>query len=473
MAAAEQHGLLRSPYTIALSTRASHALRLLTPAQRAALAPRVVLLASDRVVPSNELQALLKTKGYLGLSAPYSVFVGGMEMSHAVLGAAVRQLNSFGFGVDRSRTANALATGLDSMTGDEPLPGVLFNFILFQNRVAKALQYMVARDDALDELVTIVVLLADGGAPILRSSVFNVLDTPTDEDYALLRGQTTAGDEDHSDLWWLAMIVVAVAVVVALLYWRRRHNRRAKLSRKGQLVSETTEHILSAMELHGRAPLVLPEVERSQVRLRRTMRVGNFGQIYTAAFHSGVLGDRLAKVMVVAKLWQMAGGGDDDALAEGGPRGVVLAQLLLECQVLHQFCGEPHLAEVYALIVHNERPIGVAMEYFQNGTLAELLVRETPPDETKLRMAREIADGMRAVSEAGAMHMELAASHVLLTEDKRCKLAHVGVWIWLVGQGMQMIICREKGGGGGTSFRVSRKTYIDLCNANILFVLLE
>lgn len=426
MTALAARGMLAAPYTFVFTARAARALYSLTKEQLAALAPRSVFMATDRGVPTQDLSDALTANQLLRLEAPYGIFVGVLELSHIMLGAADRQLNTFGFGFDRSRTAAALVQGFSSMTLTDPLKGLLPNVVVFNNRVAGALQYFAAVGPD-GNVATFAAVLADGNIAIFRSAVLDFVDVPEAQDYArLLKGATGSSSSNASDnsasLWWIALVLVALAACGAVCIWRLRRKRSAAL-----LKSKSPP--LIGTQLHGRPVVGLPRLDRSALHLRKTLRVGSFGQVYTASCKTPISGMPVEEdATFVIKLWQILGSDDGAGSSHDlAARENILEELELEAQILRQFHGEPHIAEVYGLVVNDSgRSIGMAMESFTLGTLAELLVRQTQLNGTKLRMAHEIAAGMRAVSAVGGLHMELAACHVLLTADKRCKLVHIG-----------------------------------------------
>ena len=243
-------------------------------------------------------------------------------------------------------------------------------------------------------------------------------------------GSQGNGDDSGAGLWWIAVLVVGLCLVLVLATWFHRHNRKGGVSLAGGRKRGADAEDLLTVQVHGRDVQELPALERSAITLHRTLRVGSFGQMCHATPVDDTLG--CAKdASLIAKLWQLPSLGDEKDQIESRRRFIV-DQLVRESRILHQFNGEPHIATVYGLLASPDSPmpVGVLMECCTKGTLADLLEKQAPPMETKLRIAYEIASGMRTISEAGAMHMELAACNVMLTgEDYQCKLMHLGRWV--------------------------------------------
>lgn len=357
------NGLVEPPYTYVLTARASRGLPLLTPAHRDALMPRALLMATDRGDPSEStLTALLHAEGFLRPDAAYTPLVAGMELSHVLLSAAERRLNTYGFGHSRTRSAAALVAGLESMHGANALQGLLPKFVVLDNRVTTALQHIAAVDPSGD-ITAFGAILTSGAFAVFSPSILNAVDLPTAADYEALReGGGSGGDSSapkssssasSAQRWWIAVVVVGgvlAALGAAWCHFRKR--RKAERDRRMQSLN-TARTLLVGMRFHGRTLVPLPELERDNVHLRHTLRIGTFGQVYTAKVDSGALSEETDGRMVVAKLWQILGTQDNDEGALG-PRSTAVDQLRLEALVLRQFTGEPHVAQARWLLLMEE-----------------------------------------------------------------------------------------------------------------------
>ena len=72
-----------------------------------------------------------------------------------------------------------------------------------------------------------------------------------------------------------------------------------------------------------------------------------------------------------------------------------------------------NVVEVTDLIADADR-LGVAMEFVEGGTLAEMVARERISATEAVRLAAEVADGLEAIHASGAVHRDLKPANVLL-----------------------------------------------------------
>jgi tetratricopeptide (TPR) repeat protein/predicted Ser/Thr protein kinase len=70
----------------------------------------------------------------------------------------------------------------------------------------------------------------------------------------------------------------------------------------------------------------------------------------------------------------------------------------------------------------------IVMEYVEGQTLEEVLEEQGPlPEELCLHIATEVARGLAAIHEAGAVHRDLKPANVILTPDHRVKVMDLGI----------------------------------------------
>lgn len=78
--------------------------------------------------------------------------------------------------------------------------------------------------------------------------------------------------------------------------------------------------------------------------------------------------------------------------------------------------------------IHYDGQIGYSMEYVSGGNLAQLIAAEGPlPEREAIQMLELISRGVEAIHRAGVIHRDLKPENVLLTDDRRPKIADFGV----------------------------------------------
>jgi serine/threonine protein kinase len=78
--------------------------------------------------------------------------------------------------------------------------------------------------------------------------------------------------------------------------------------------------------------------------------------------------------------------------------------------------------------IHYDGQIGYSMEYVGGGNLAQLILADGPLQEREaIQMLELISRGVEAIHRAGVIHRDLKPENVLLTDDRRPKIADFGV----------------------------------------------
>jgi serine/threonine-protein kinase len=78
--------------------------------------------------------------------------------------------------------------------------------------------------------------------------------------------------------------------------------------------------------------------------------------------------------------------------------------------------------------IHFEGQIGYSMEYVGGGNLAQRIASEGPLGERDaIQMLELISRGVEAIHRAGVIHRDLKPENVLLTDERRPKIADFGV----------------------------------------------
>ena len=83
----------------------------------------------------------------------------------------------------------------------------------------------------------------------------------------------------------------------------------------------------------------------------------------------------------------------------------------------------------------NEGTFGLVMEYMSRGSLYDLITRGdiyrdingTKISVTKLRIAKDVCEGMRFLHSCQVMHNDLKSTNVLIDQDGRAKITDFGI----------------------------------------------
>ena len=102
-----------------------------------------------------------------------------------------------------------------------------------------------------------------------------------------------------------------------------------------------------------------------------------------------------------------------------------LEAFLFEARTTARF-SHPHIVTVYEVGEEGGRPY-LALEYLQGQTLRQRLGRRLPPRQEALRIARDIAEGLREAHGAGVLHLDLKPSNIILASDGRLRVLDFGL----------------------------------------------
>lgn len=424
---ADQQSLLRPPYFYVLTLRAGRAVAFLSPKLQQKLRGRLVYQTASRISASDAaLQTVLESDIVQAPDFSLRTLTAFIGQAHTVLEAADRVLYTFGFGHDTARTRQAIISGLDSINAANPMAGLLQDFIYFDaQRTSNLALQLVALPltGRRREFAT----LTPTAVAIIDARALSDMAVPTPSDYTALRDEDNIeiGEDENSGgvlLWWLVLPVLGAvlmgSLIVTYLRWRQADRQRRRWLKGIAGYPEP----LYVPTLHGLRRRELREIDRCDVIMHKIVDIGTFGQVYQATLTGSAAGSHPVKIVI--KLWQTAA--NISVLGITPNREQYIGPLLREYAVLAQFAGEPRIMQVYGVVVNDNRPLGVALEYCSQGNLSCVLARRRLSLATKLRLAGEIAEGMEVVGRAGAMHLELATRHIYVTADMHCKLGQIG-----------------------------------------------
>ncbi|XP_067835508.1 ankyrin repeat and protein kinase domain-containing protein 1, partial [Heptranchias perlo] len=89
----------------------------------------------------------------------------------------------------------------------------------------------------------------------------------------------------------------------------------------------------------------------------------------------------------------------------------------------------PHVVSLIGLYRDRAEPLGIVMEFMENGSLASLLDRLSPPWALRFRLIHEVALGMNYLHglEPQLLHLDLNPRNVLLDDGFHAKIADFGL----------------------------------------------
>ncbi|XP_066267163.1 uncharacterized protein [Branchiostoma lanceolatum] len=234
----------------------------------------------------------------------------------------------------------------------------------------------------------------------------------------------------------VSLAVVTVAACVLGFLWAKKKRREALEVRRGAADGLDNHYMdlsaLPASEKFGRAPAVPVrpqfmkyELDRKDLELGAEIGRGAFGVVYLATRHKNDNGFPTEETVVVKTVHA-------HAMAEAR------VTFVREIETTLDLGKHPNLLGLVGCCTTSHPPYMVT-EYMPYGDLKEFLLKCRKTDEklkdstydledlNKYQIARQIANGMIFISQAGYVHGDLAARNVLVGEDLVVKIADFGL----------------------------------------------
>lgn len=315
-----------------------------------------------------------------------------------------------------SATRHAIIEGLKRITKTNPIQGITAASIYFDSS-----QSVFLSGDALilSNGVLTSVGVFDGTNVLLNASSLNAHKKYSETVLPPPAENSAASPSPSGETSKIIAIVISVSAVMLagllLVICFVRRNAQVELAIHSS-PHEFAEELKELSTLTVPNGLTIPvELSRKQVHLLSLCGSGAFGEVWQAELADKTFGKRI----VAAKVLKA------DALPQAE------TELFHEAAMLCQFQCEPRIVQLLGVVTAG-RPIMMLMEYCAGGSLDSFLLQKFNSDtevswESKLRMAFEIADGMAVISLAGAIHMDLAARNILVTERGSCQIGDFGM----------------------------------------------
>lgn len=408
---AAQLGLTERPYFFVLSARAGRGLYFLLPGRRDQLAGRLAYIAIDRVQPADSRFATALTDPSFSEPGFYrTAVVLFSTMAHFTLVGAERRMYTYGFGVDSAHTRLEVLRGVASISPSDSTTGLMQSVAYFDNgmtsgshRVAALLPASTAVSYQAFAILGVRVPLA-----VIDPTALSRLAAPQPNDYSSLAssGETGGSGADDSTLAFLTLLAVPLAAFVGLLLWRRRQRQQ-----EVQKEADTAIRLALPDGIEQSPPLAVIGPERLAVAQKWSM--GTFSRV--------LLGVLDGETPVILKQWQLLERSPPEAVSQ------TTAQLRAEWQTVADMHYVPQVLGVYGFLGPSDRLTGVVVECCSAGDLHSFLLDESVSAATLCCLAADVAAGMAALVEAGAVHYDLTARRIyVLDGGRRCKLAHFG-----------------------------------------------
>ncbi|XP_078476360.1 proto-oncogene tyrosine-protein kinase LCK-like isoform X2 [Lampetra planeri] len=156
-------------------------------------------------------------------------------------------------------------------------------------------------------------------------------------------------------------------------------------------------------------PAPIPMVPQTSLTVQDLLKIGAFTDI-----HKGLYENRQVAIKI-----RKDGITNEQLLEEGRMMGTLRHERLLNL-----------------LAMVSESPATLIMEFMSNGNLLAFLEKKSSSNRDRyyLKMAAEVAEGMRFLEEEGCVHLDLRAANILLDDGFGCKIAGFQLVRKLVGE---------------------------------------
>ncbi|XP_075916276.1 uncharacterized protein LOC116943421 [Petromyzon marinus] len=145
-------------------------------------------------------------------------------------------------------------------------------------------------------------------------------------------------------------------------------------------------------------PALIPMVPQTSLTVQDLVKIGAFTDIHRGLYENRQVAIKIRK------------------------DGITNEQLLEEGRMMGALRHDRLLA---LLAMVSESPATLIMEFMSNGNLLAFLEKKSSSNRDRyyLKMAAEVAEGMRFLEEEGCVHLDLRAANILLDDGFGCKIA--------------------------------------------------
>ncbi|EGD79003.1 TK/RTKC protein kinase [Salpingoeca rosetta] len=202
-----------------------------------------------------------------------------------------------------------------------------------------------------------------------------------------------------------AFLLVLLAVFAALYYRQRKRMRRPQ---NWDEIFEMIEQFKGRKD-GSDGPVVPRELNRANIKLLEELGKGAFGIVY-----KGLLTEApIPGYLVACKSLH--------AKATASER----IELMEEAAVVAQF-DHPNVLQLIG-VVSVGKPVLVVLEFMEYGSLRSYVQDNDVDEATRLLFAGDCAEGLNHVHSKGFVHRDIAARNILVSSERRCKVADFGL----------------------------------------------
>ena len=214
------------------------------------------------------------------------------------------------------------------------------------------------------------------------------------------------------------LIAFAVLVIIILIVLIRRKRR---IRNKPQ----NFEEIIKLLSVQTKGGKKVPrEIKRVNIKIFEVVGKGNFGEVSKGLLSEipGVLG----YIVAIKSLHDVPGANR--------------TEILEEAALMAQF-DHPYVTGLIGVVTIGA-PLLVVMEYCEHGSFNHYLAKNDLANHVKVMLAADCADGLAYLASIKLVHRDVAARNVLVSSERRAKIADFGMSRETVGSDYY----RSKGG---------------------------
>ena len=201
-------------------------------------------------------------------------------------------------------------------------------------------------------------------------------------------------------------VLVILLAVFAGLYYRQR--KRMKQPQNWEEVFAVIDQFKQRSS-NDDMPVVPREISRANLKLLEELGKGAFGIVYKGLLTESPITSYLAACKPL------------HAKATASERIELMEEAAVAAQLDH-----PHVSGLIG-VVSIGKPVLVVLKYMEYGSLKGYLEKYDVDEATRLLFAGDCADGLNHVHSKGLIHRDIAARNILVSSEKRCKVADFGL----------------------------------------------